>query len=153
MSALPRRSLAFTFIELLSVVVLLALAASVGAVAVAGASDSARIRSAAAMLRGLDSRARLSAQTGGPVVIESSDDGRIVSVRREHDVLSRIKLPDGVRVCLADPEGVRVVHAVRIGSHGRCGDYGFVLRHGEIVSRWTVNGATGWVTGSWEAAP
>ena len=154
----------FTLIELLTVIVLLSLAAGLGAGYLSTATDSANQRAVLASVLDLDARARLLARRSGPVrlvLMEKPDAQTVVLVREEEaahqagwlnegDPIARITIPRPIRLELRDERG-RVLEAVSIDGRGQSANYQIALRGPAGEAEHRVLGLTGQVME--EAAP
>ena len=125
---------AFTLIECLAVVALIALAASVVAVGLAPGAAEARLRDARSVVLDVDARARALAQRGGGVVL-CIDEGRVVAALDDEarPIIAR-ELPDGVRATIVDPRSGRTLAGVRVDRCGESPDYVVTVRAGGIAS-------------------
>ena len=138
----PRRG--FTLLEVLAVVILFSLVASVLTVHLAAASESATFRAAASRLRDMDARARLFARTSGPLVLSLQDQGRslLLSQVDTGASLLRVDLGEGAAVEIETDPPRRWILFDR---SGRSVDYELALASGEREARWQVAGTTGWM--------
>ncbi len=132
-----------TLIEVLGVIVIVALVASVTTVGLAATHERSRLRDTAAQMRDLDGRARLLAATVGTVVVSMADDGRRVELRaggvERDELLASLEIPINVTIEVdTDP--------VIFDRLGRSPDYTVTLEAGQYVERWQVAGLTGHVT-------
>lgn len=134
-----------TLIETLAVVVLLGITAATTLTHLSGATDSARLREAGAIVRDADARARLLAQSEGPLFLELDADRGAVSVRDPGGrVLLARELPARVRVEAVD-ENSQPIEQIVIDARGRSGDYTIVATLGDRRDAWRVAGLTGWI--------
>lgn len=136
---------AFTLIEVLAVIVIISLVVGVATVGLAAASDSARLRAAAAHWRDLDARARLFGRSLGPVVMSVGDQGNAVTLHsvESNERLTAVVLPDGVWGRLrVDPRTQSIV----FDRLGRSVDYDVEVRTAQRVIQWRVFGLTGLIT-------
>jgi hypothetical protein len=142
-----------TLIEVLAVVCIIALAASVTMVGLIGASDEARLWAALDECRRLDARARLLACMEGPMLIVAENDPEGLNVARigaEGQPLMRAAAPAGWSWHLRDPSGIERA-AVSIDARGRSDDYVIQLLRPAaadaraVERRLRVAGLTGWI--------
>lgn len=137
---------AFTLIECLTVVVLLAVAMGTLAVGVAPSVEAAQIRDARSAVLDVDARARVLAQQGRVIVL--SVKGGEVTARDEADPrqtpLLQRALPDGVAVTTLAATTKEPVAAVRIGADGRSDDYMLRIASGSRSGETVVAGLTGY---------
>lgn len=138
---------AFTLIEVLAVIVIVSMVAGVATVGLAAASDSARLRAAAAQWRDLDARARLFSRSLGPVVMSVGYQRNAVTLHSvgSNERLTAVVLPDGVWGQLrVDPPTQSIV----FDRLGRSMDYDVEVRTAQRVIHWRVWGLTGLITES-----
>ena len=136
---------AFTLIEVLAVIVIISMVAGVAAFGLAAASDSARLRAAAAQWRDLDARARLFSRSLGPVVMSLDNQSNAVTLHsvESNERLTAVGLPDGVWGRLrVDPPAQSIV----FDRLGRSVDYDVEVRTAQRVIHWRVFGLTGLIT-------
>lgn len=141
---------AFTLVELMAVVVLLALVSALGAVGLSNTGGRARLDTAAATLLYADRSARLLAQRHGSLELGLSRDGATLSITTAFDA-ARIRvyeLPRGTRVELLGAHSAEPVQAIVLDARGRGDDYLARILLGERAESWSVAGLTGWVTRS-----
>lgn len=134
-----------TLIEVLAVVVIAAMAATVGAIGLFGATDTAALQEASAWIRDADQRARLLAKTHGPIVLELLDTEVVIRSTDQQEPLSRYELPQSVRVTLTEPDGNKAVSAIPFDALGRSDDYLLIVERGQTQRIWAVAGTTGWM--------
>lgn len=136
---------AFTLIEVLAVIVIISMVAGVATIGLAAASESARLRAAAAQWRDLDARARLFSRSLGPVVMSVGDQSNAVTLQsvESNELLTAVVLSDGVWGRFgADPPTESVV----FDRLGRSVDYDVEVRTAQRVIHWRVWGLTGLFT-------
>ena len=139
---IAKRASAFTLIECLAVVALLALAVATLAAGLAPSAAEARIRDAKSAVLDLDARARALAMQGEPVVLLASEDR--VMVRVGNAAAFERELPRTIEVVLTEPGTGRPLDGVRIGTRGRSSDYAILLHSGDRRTRTLVSGLTGY---------
>jgi prepilin-type N-terminal cleavage/methylation domain-containing protein len=152
----PRRSTtrrsyerAFTLLEVLAVIVLIAVATAAVATGFSGAVGMARLRQSAATMQDLDRKARLAAITEGAVrlLVDNSEPAQATVWRLgAHESLFRATFPPGVAVRLSDASGAPL-DGVWFDSRGRSLDYAVTCSLGSAGFGWTVAGLTGWTSG------
>ena len=138
---------AFTLIEVLAVIVIVSMVAGLATFGLAAASDSARLRAAAAQWRDLDARARLFSRSLGPVVMSFEDPSNAVTLYsvESNERLTAVVLPDGVWGRLrVDPPTESIV----FDRLGRSVDYDVEVRTAQRLIQWRVFGLTGLITES-----
>jgi prepilin-type N-terminal cleavage/methylation domain-containing protein len=140
---------AFTLIESLAVVALLAIAVSTLAVGLAPSADLAAIRDARSAVLDADARARVLARQGR-VVLLSADENAVWA----HDAadpretpLVRRPLPEGVSVSIRGTPAGEPLKTLRIDADGRSGDYLLTVLAGNRASETVVAGLTGYAFG------
>lgn len=136
---------AFTLVECLAVVALMALVVGVLAVGLAPSTAHARLRDARSAILDLDARARVLAHGGEPAFLRI-EAGRAVVEQGGESVLAR-DLPRSLNATLADPESRDMLPAVRFGTQGLGPDYVILLRSGDASSGTLVCGLTGYAFG------
>src|SRR5687767_3442661 len=114
----PSRSAAFTLLELLAVVVLLALAAATAAGTLGGMAASAQAHGVVAALREMDTFARLRASTGDALCLDWAPGAVALNARGEARPLRSIKLGANIHAIAADSAG-RPLAAIRLGTSTR----------------------------------
>lgn len=138
---------AFTLIETLAVIVIVSLVTGIATVGLAAASDSARLRGAAAHWRDLDARARLFSRSLGPIVMSVDNQRNAVTLHSvgSNERLTAVLLPDGVwgRVGANPP-----TESIVFDRLGRSVDYDVEVRTAQRVIQWRVWGLTGLITES-----
>lgn len=135
---------AFTLIESLAVVALLALAVSTLAVGIAPSAESARLREARSAVLDADARARVLAQRGNVMLLALDENAvwaRDATDPRAEPLVYR-SLPAGVSV-RGTTDG-RPWAALRIGTDGRSEDYVLTVAAGGRASETVVAGLTGY---------
>jgi len=137
--------LAFTLVECLAVVALMALVVGVLAVGLAPSTAHARIREARSAILDLDARARVLAHGGEPAFLRI-EAGRAVVEQGGEPVLAR-DLPATLDVALCEPASRVAIPAVRFGTQGLGPDYVILLRSGDASSGTLVCGLTGYAFG------
>ncbi len=118
---LPR---GFTLLEVLAVVALLSIAASICLASLGSAHESAAARALAASIRELDARGRLAARTLGAVDLVADRETSTVSTRLSAtgEVLSSVDVGKERSVRLSDARANEIL-AVRLDRSGRSIDY------------------------------
>lgn len=136
---------AFTLIETLVVVVVIALAAALGAHSLSSASRSAQWKAAEAAVARFEARARLYARTDAPVEIALFVDGSTLVARaRDGATVLVLDLPSSTGATLVDDNGTPIA-VLAIDRLGRSRDATYRLEiDGEILSL-DVAGLTGQV--------
>lgn len=139
-----RPPLALTLIELLAVIVILSLVAGTAIVSLAAAGDSARLHSAVAQWRDLDSRARMLGRSVGPTAMTVDKERNEVSLRAisSNELLAMLALPQDVT---GEIGGSSPVDAIEFDRFGRSADYYVELRSSDRAVQWQVCGLTGYV--------
>lgn len=139
-------SKAFTLIEAMLAISLIALAASLGAVGLASADRSARLDRAIAVALDADARARLLARGGESLRLGQTDvEGppRLV-IRAREESQWKAGVPKGIELAWIDPESGALLQGLIFDRSGACADY-LLRARDEATSRlWRVNGLTGW---------
>lgn len=156
-SVAERRSRrAFTLVETLAVVALLAITMAVGTVHLSGGTRQARIDAALHTLTLADAAARSLAMSGRrrPAMTTTRDGAEIfVTDQRGDEVLWRRPLASSVTarlILLGDEPGSTLL----FDPAGRCPDHARVVVYkSEVVRRVLVSGVTGWSTPVAEQAP
>lgn len=141
----------FTLVEMLAVVVLLGLIASVAIVSLVRADDAAAIQSARRGIANLDAQARLGAQTqGSAIVIHTLDDGaRLVansSSSSEGGWSASFNLPRKTAIQFFEGQGTenRSLEGLYIDRAGRSADVTIEIISGSgQAQRWFLCGLTG----------
>ncbi len=138
------RTLGFTLLELLAVVVLLTLTFSIAGVRLAATSTRAKLHTAASRLRDLDAHTRLLARSGEPASLQLDAGQRRVSVHAilSTELLATVALPAEVSVEVRTSSGEEAITFDRLG---RSKDYRVAMQAGETVLRWQVYGLTGYI--------
>ena len=131
---------AFTLLEVLIVVVLLALAAALGAHAMLGAGEVASWKSAEAALREFDARARMLARRDGGVVIGQDAAKESLVARANGAPVVALVLPQRARAFV---EGGRPLPIDRLG---RSGDATYRIEIDGFIRRVRVAGLTGQIS-------
>jgi type II secretory pathway pseudopilin PulG len=141
------RERAFTLLELLLVVVLLAGIVVVVAPHLAAADATGLRLRFERELRDLDTRARIQARTGGPVTIGATSDGMAVVLLRapSGDRLGAVEIPVGTRVVFHERSAQRP-GPVRFDAAGLCDDYEVAILTDGATKRRLVSGLTGFST-------
>ncbi|MCC7389646.1 MAG: type II secretion system protein [Phycisphaerales bacterium] len=139
---------AFTLIESLAVVVLLAIAVSTLAVGLTPSADLAAILDARSAALDADARARALARRGEPVLLRpgagdltitvESDAGAVPLVRRE--------LPRGITVSVLATDMDRPVGTIRFGADGRSEDYLLRIASSHLSAETWIAGLTGYAS-------
>ncbi|MEQ8764768.1 MAG: prepilin-type N-terminal cleavage/methylation domain-containing protein [Planctomycetota bacterium] len=134
----------FTLLELLSVVVLLGLAATAVTVRMTGKRGLFASRALRREIQELDARARVAAQTLGPVALAVTDRGRRIRLieRSSGRAMRELELEENSELELYEPGSTR---EIRFDATGRSRDYRAVLRQGRKRVSWRVSGETGWI--------
>lgn len=138
------RPRAFTLVECLAVVALMALAVATLAVGIAPAAGESRLREARSMVLDLDARARVLSGWGEPVVLAIAGGSVNVRVGTDPDPVLERALPASLEAALLAPESRDVLPEVRIDSRGRGADYILSLRLGARRTKTFVAGLTGY---------
>lgn len=141
----PHRD-AFTLVEMLAVVVLLGLAASLGAVGLASADSHARFERAVAIALDADAQARLLARGGAPVrmVLEPDERGSDILIVKSDSRVRELSLPHGVHVAWIDPESGALLSEIRYDTLGQSPEYLLRASDGDRTQVWRITGLTGW---------
>lgn len=139
---------AFTLIEVLAVVTIVALATAALTIGLGAADANARLRALTADLIDLDARARLLARTDGTCELrfprdEAEREVALVLVSHE-DAFSTVVLPMSARAEARTLDG-DPLEAVRFDRSGRTPDYSITVSMGDLTAAWTVAGLTGWI--------
>ncbi len=140
---------ALTLIELLAVVVIISLVASVGLVSLAAGGESDRLRASASAWRDLDAHARLLAQSQGALIMELNEDRTSVMLRAvtngDQDPRSEktIHFPDGVTGELVESNSGDAWGGIWFDRLGRSSSYEAILNGPADPITWRVNGLTG----------
>ena len=134
---------AFTLIEVLAVVVLVATAAGVLGVSLARTDAAAEGRRAEGTLKDLDRRARLAATRDGPVRLTLTRTANRTTVRLvgASTTLAEATFRASAYLSIEDAE----TDAVRYSSGGRSPDFRVRIEHAERTAGFDVAGLTGWV--------
>ncbi len=140
-------SRAFTLVECLAVVALMALAVGTVAVGVAPAADAARLREARSAVLAVDARARVLARQGEPVLltIEGGVVRAVLAGDDRHRVILERQLAGITEASLRDPTTGHTLAAVRIDSAGQSDDFVLHLVASDRRSETLVAGLTGYV--------
>ncbi|MBK7406247.1 MAG: type II secretion system protein [Phycisphaerales bacterium] len=138
------RPRAFTLVECLAVVALMALAVATLAVGIAPATGESRLREARSMVLDLDARARVLSGGGEPVVLAVAGGSVRVRVGTDPAPVLERGLPASVEAALLAPESRGVLPEVCIDSRGRGADYVLSLRLGGRRTETLVAGLTGY---------
>ena len=138
--------LAFTLVELMVSIALIALAASIGAMGLASTGEAATFERDAAIALNADRSARALAAEHGPVRLEVAAGGaRLALIPRAAESSSRaFDLASGNRIDLVESRAERPLDAVRYDSRGRCDDFYIRIRSGNRTRTWHIAGLTGW---------
>jgi type II secretory pathway pseudopilin PulG len=137
---------AFTLVETLAVIALVALAVMFGAVHLSGATRRARLDAALHVLAQADAMARTRALSGEPTVlcIESEGVEVVVLERRSGMDASRQRLPSGFLAGYSSLDGHRLP-CLEFDAEARCADHERVLTTGgRVAAAVRVSGVTGW---------
>jgi prepilin-type N-terminal cleavage/methylation domain-containing protein len=138
---------AFTLIEVLAVVTILAIATAAMTVGLASADANARLRAFRADLIDLDARARLFARTEGACDIRfplEAEQTIVLARLGNEEPLATVTLPHAARV-EAQATGRDALKIVHVDRSGRSVDYRVTVTMGDLSTAWTVAGLTGWV--------
>jgi prepilin-type N-terminal cleavage/methylation domain-containing protein len=136
---------AFTLIEMLAVIVIIAMVATAVTVSLAAADDQAAFLNGAAQCRDLDAKARQCAQTqGSAALIRVGDDHNTIALEVGQERLAVAKMPSSMSVHL---ERDRPVTMISFDRAGRSPDYKITIcRDDRSRSRgWKVCGLTGFL--------
>jgi type II secretory pathway pseudopilin PulG len=138
---------AFTLLETLAVVVLLALAAATVGARLTGSNTLARVRATAAAAQEADARARLLAVSHGRVAIQvEPGSGDLIAVV-DGERSATLRAPAGMaRFDLFHGTTGQPLSLVWIDSRGRSEDYSASCSLEGRVARWSVAGLSGWTT-------
>lgn len=147
----PLRYRAFTLIEMLAVVVLLGLMASVAVVSLVQADDSAALQSARWGVANLDARARLAARTQGcAMLLRGADGGSVLAAEPSSPAKggwsTAFSLPRGTKLQLFSAAGIsgQPLDALLIDRTGRSADVMFeITSEAGRSERWFLHGLTG----------
>jgi len=131
---------AFTLVECLAVVALLALVVATLAAGLAPSAAETRLRDARSAVLDLDARARVLATRGEPVVLRIAE-GRASLWVGSSPALER---EVAVGIALLEPGTRAPLEAVRINTRGRGPDYVLVIASGETHFETLVSGLTGY---------
>lgn len=126
---------AFILIELLAVLVLMALAATVLAGSLAAAPGSAAI-DPVHLLASVDRAARAEARSAGTAVLEAG--AKNLLVRGRQGVCIRRRLPAHTTIDIG--------HPISYDPAGRSAPYTAVIEWSGRRTVWSVSGTTGWIT-------
>jgi len=152
---------AFTLIEALAVVAILALVAATLAVSLGGAAQAAAWQRASSAVRQFDRLVRLEARTNGPIQI-AIDGAAIVATRRnDHapvlqsdsfspaigDSSAGVALVASHRRAAGTTPELTVLGSIQIDAAGRSIDFAYQLSDGTELHRLRVAGLTGYL---WE---
>ncbi len=131
-----------TLLETLATVVLISIVAGSLAVGFSVVSESSNRFSKVSLLRQLDVRARVFAQLSGPLVLQLTANGTVVSLRdqKSRRPLRTLELEPG-RLQLFAPNPVR---EIVFDQTGLSPDYTVVLEDNGNVTSWAVSGTSGW---------
>lgn len=136
---------ALTLIEMLAVIVIMSLVASVATVGLNAADESSRMAQAGARMLEMDVRARLHARgLGESIQMAMNAESRSWQLRRSNgEMLNEVSSPRGV--WLEIEIGHSPAIAIAFNRHGLSVDYSLIMRTAARVERWNVAGVTGWV--------
>lgn len=135
---------AFTLLECMAAVVLLALTAATVAVRVSPSADSARMNNARSIILDSDARARVLAARGSATTL-ATIDGRVFIHAGDNNspVLDR-GIPEGVTVSLLTPDTREPFQKLHIDRLGRSQDYILSVESVGMQSETLVAGLTGY---------
>ena len=137
---------AFTLIESLAVVALLAIAMSTLAVGVAPSVEAAKLRDARSAVLDTDARARVLARGGSVIRLTLGDDAVWAHAAGDPQATPLVhrSLPAGTAVSIRATASDQPRSGVRIGADGRSEDYVLAITAGGRVSETLVAGLTGY---------
>lgn len=132
---------AFTLIETLAVIVLLALIGTMIGTGLVHADDSGRFSATVAMIRDTDGLARMHARTAGRAVVMRllSDPARLQLAQYEDEPLAERAVPKRIQVQIS-------ANNIVFDRSGRSIDYIVEISAGELRRRLEIRGLTGWIT-------
>jgi len=134
----------FTLLEVLAVVVILSVAASVTLVGLSSAGDEVAMRGTRSSLKELDAKARLYARTGQGAVLRVDDSGAIevLALGPEGGRIARAFINPQIQVTLEVIDSAEP--GIRFDRLGKSPDYGVVLESATRKESWHVCGSSGW---------
>jgi prepilin-type N-terminal cleavage/methylation domain-containing protein len=135
---------AFTLVEVLATVALLALVMSFAMIGLGGAIDEAAMLEAVAAMRDLDARARTAAQSVGSVELHLDGGDAALRVMHTGEIVARRELAHGGLAGVSDSDGRRL-EQVRFDRSGRSADYMVEIAVASHARRLRVAGLTGLV--------
>lgn len=135
---------AFTLLECMAAVVLLALTAATVAVRVAPSVESARRDDARSIVLDADARARLLAARGSATTLVIADGRILIRVGGDESPVVDRWLPDGVTASLLTPDSRQPVPELRIDRLGQSPDYILAVESAGGRSETLVAGLTGY---------
>lgn len=137
---------AFTLIELMASIALLALIASICAIGLASTGDAAATERAIAAVLDADRSARQIANESGPVRLTVTDGHTRLTLALvvEESGVQEIDLPPGILVDLLSSDAELPLQAVAYDGRGRCTDFRVRVRSGERMRALQIAGLTGW---------
>jgi prepilin-type N-terminal cleavage/methylation domain-containing protein len=149
-------SRAFTLVEMLAVVAILALTVSAAAVALTGMDRAGALHAAAANYAAFDAQARATARTSaGAVTIRIVEEGAsaviVIDAMQGHwtarpQVVGRLEMPGAVTMrWAADEPARRPLGSIALDRNGRGRDYLVEFIADERRTRWRIGGLTGCV--------
>lgn len=141
------RSLAFTLIELLAVLVVLGMAVSVAAVGLSSRSAESRLSDAASSIAALDATARVLARKGRVTELVFDEAASMVLIvdrsAEEAPSIERV-LPDGITLeAWQRPSGTPIDRLV-VDARGQSADYQVRVSSGAASVTVRFAGLTGW---------
>ncbi len=135
---------AFTLIELLAVIVLIAMGAAVLGAGLARSSDASELRRAEGTIRDFDRRARLAATREHDVrlTIEAGEDQTTLRlIAADSSQLASADLRSRLSISIDDAP----TDTVRYRSTGRSPDYRVTIENTARTAAFDVAGLTGWI--------
>lgn len=137
---------AFTLVEVMLAIVLIALTASLGAVGLTNADRSARIDRTVASALDADAHGRLAARGEHGVLLNHTQTATSheLVLQRGEDRMLELEIPHGIELTWIDPEsGVRLSY-LEFDRIGQSRDYLLRVSGGAHTQFWRISGQTGW---------
>lgn len=135
---------AFTLLECMAAVVLLAMAAATVVVRVSPSVESAWVDDARSVVLDADARARVLAARGAGTTLELNDGRVMIRVGNDDSPVVGRWLPDGMAVSLLTPDTHEAVTAIRVDRLGQSPDYVLLVEAAGMRSETLVAGLTGY---------